>query len=142
MSHAHPILAESERSTFTEVRPRSERPTVPGGSLAALEAIDEDHGLLTDVPDQAGHSDVDGGPLSAVPASITTANGGSVSLVADGSFTYTPDAGFSGSDSFTYTVFDQDGDSDTATVLRAPDALTAASLAAWASKWSGASTKA
>ena len=42
VSHAHPVLAESERSTFTEVRPRSERPTVPGGSLAALEAIGED----------------------------------------------------------------------------------------------------
>ena len=32
--------------------------------------------------------------------------GGSVTLNADGSFTYTPDAGFTGADSFTYTLID------------------------------------
>jgi hypothetical protein len=41
---------------------------------------------------------------------------GSLSLNADGSFTYVPDANFSGSDSFTYIVTDSLGASDIATV--------------------------
>lgn len=36
----------------------------------------------------------------------TSANGGTVVLNNDGSFTYTPPAGFTGSDSFTYTITD------------------------------------
>jgi uncharacterized repeat protein (TIGR01451 family) len=36
----------------------------------------------------------------------TTANGGTVNLFADGSFTYLPAAGFAGTDSFTYTISD------------------------------------
>jgi hypothetical protein len=34
----------------------------------------------------------------------------------DGTFTYTPNAGFEGEDSFEYTITDADGDTDTATV--------------------------
>ena len=34
----------------------------------------------------------------------------------DGTFTYTPDAGAEGTDSFTYTITDSDGDSDSATI--------------------------
>ena len=34
----------------------------------------------------------------------------------DGTFTYTPAAGFNGSDSFTYTITDHDGETSTATV--------------------------
>jgi large repetitive protein len=41
---------------------------------------------------------------------------GTLDLAADGSFTYTPDADFNGSDSFTYTVSDGEFESDTATV--------------------------
>jgi len=47
---------------------------------------------------------------------ITTANGGTVVLHPDGSFTYTPATGFGGADNFTYTVRDGAGGSDTATV--------------------------
>jgi hypothetical protein len=43
------------------------------------------------------------------------ANGAAV-VNADGTVTYTPNSGYSGSDSFTYTVVDADGDSATATV--------------------------
>jgi HD-GYP domain-containing protein (c-di-GMP phosphodiesterase class II) len=49
-------------------------------------------------------TDYDGDPLTAVLAS-PAANGGVV-LNPDGSFTYTPDPGFTGSDSFTYTADD------------------------------------
>ena len=63
----------------------------------------------------AGDTDVDtpSANLSATPGTITTADGGTVTLASDGSFTYDPPAGDDGSDSFTYTVEDNDtGDSD------------------------------
>ena len=42
---------------------------------------------------------------------------GSLNLASDGAFTYQPDPGFEGNDSFTYRLIDQDGDlSNTATV--------------------------
>ena len=53
------------------------------------------------------------------PRTVSLASGpssGSLSLNADGSFTYLPGAHFSGSDSFTYIVTDSLGASDTATV--------------------------
>ena len=45
-----------------------------------------------------------------------TVNGGTVTVGADGSYTYTPAADFNGTDTFTYTVQDGEGGSDTATV--------------------------
>jgi len=68
--------------------------------------------VLTDGVD----SDVDGGTLTVTPQTITTAQGGSVALNADGSFTYTPAEDFFGEDSFDYTLLDGQGGTDTATV--------------------------
>ena len=59
-------------------------------------------------------SDPDGDDLTATLA--TGPANGSVVLNDDGSYTYTPDDGFSGDDSFTYTIDDGNGGSDTATV--------------------------
>ena len=59
-------------------------------------------------------SDADGDALTAVQQS-NPANG-AATLNADGSLTYTPDAGFSGSDSFTYVASDGIDDSNVATV--------------------------
>jgi Ca2+-binding RTX toxin-like protein len=55
------------------------------------------------------------------PATITafdaaSAFGGTVLNNGDGTFTYTPAAGFTGADSFTYTIADSDGDTSTAAV--------------------------
>ncbi|MEM9215592.1 MAG: Ig-like domain-containing protein [Cyanobacteria bacterium P01_F01_bin.150] len=61
-----------------------------------------------------GDVDADGDALTVAIASDPTS--GSVALSNDGSFTYTPDAGFSGEDSFTYTVDDSNGGTDTGTV--------------------------
>ena len=61
-----------------------------------------------------GDTDADGDTLTAAIA--TDPSNGSITLNADGSFTYTPNAGFSGDDSFTYTVNDGNGGTDTATV--------------------------
>ena len=52
-------------------------------------------------------NDVDGEPLRI--SSYTEARHGDLELNADGTFTYTPDAGFVGTDSFTYTVTDAVG---------------------------------
>ena len=53
-------------------------------------------------------SDSDGtlDPNATLVADVTD---GSLTLNPDGSFTYTPDPGFNGTDSFTYTVTDDDG---------------------------------
>lgn len=61
-------------------------------------------------------SDPDGDPLAVTAASLTTSNGGLVSLNADGSFSYVPNPAFVGADSFTYVLSDGQGGSDTATV--------------------------
>ena len=61
-------------------------------------------------------TDPDGDTLTfSVAASNTTSNGTLV-MNADGSYVYTPNADFVGSDSFTYTVTDGNGGSTTGTV--------------------------
>ncbi len=54
----------------------------------------------------ANDYDGDGDEITAVLETGTAVNGSSVSLNADGSFTYTPNANFTGSDSFTYSASD------------------------------------
>ena len=62
-------------------------------------------------------NDPDGsGAVSIFSYDSTSVNGGSVVLAADGSFTYYPAAGYSGTDTFTYTVHDVDDNADFATV--------------------------
>ena len=66
----------------------------------------------------ANDSDVDGvGPAISVTAgTFLSAQNGNVTINADGSFTYNPAPGFEGNDSFTYTLNDGEGPSDTGTV--------------------------
>ncbi|HUT10052.1 MAG TPA: ELWxxDGT repeat protein, partial [Thermoguttaceae bacterium] len=71
-------------------------------------AIDQDQGVL------ANDTDADGDVLTATLAGPATH--GMVTLDADGSFGYTPDAHFSGTDSFTYTLSDGVVTSDPVTV--------------------------
>ncbi len=59
-------------------------------------------------------SDPDGDPLTVV--GNTDPGNGVVVVNPDGTFTYTPNEGFSGDDSFTYTVDDGNGGTDVATV--------------------------
>jgi VCBS repeat-containing protein len=59
-------------------------------------------------------TDVDGDALTAMI--VDQPQHGSVSLAADGSFTYTPEENFHGTDSFTYTAGDGQADSEPATV--------------------------
>ena len=57
-------------------------------------------------------TDQDGDTLTVIAAVLTTAAGGQVSILADGSFSYQPAAGYLGEDSFDYTVTDPNGASD------------------------------
>jgi hypothetical protein len=61
-------------------------------------------------------SDPDGETISADAGTITSAHGGSVTLNSDGTFTYMPAPGFTGTDTFQYTVSDAHGTSSPATV--------------------------
>ncbi|NCR27335.1 MAG: hypothetical protein GPJ25_13450, partial [Microcystis aeruginosa LE13-04] len=54
----------------------------------------------------ANDINITGQPLSV--ETVTTTNHGTLSLAADGSFTYTPNADYVGTDSFTYRVFGAD----------------------------------
>ncbi len=58
--------------------------------------------------------DADGEVLSAIL--VTDVTNGELDLSADGSFTYTPDSGYSGTDFFTYVAFDGIEESEPATV--------------------------
>jgi hypothetical protein len=61
-----------------------------------------------------GDSDGDGDPIS--PILVNSPANGSLNLNGDGSFSYTPNAGFSGVDSFIYVANDGKDNSDVATV--------------------------
>jgi len=61
-------------------------------------------------------SDIDGDVLTYSPAGTIDTPNGTVVMNADGSFTYTPDADFSGIDAFDYTACDDDNNCATVTV--------------------------
>jgi Ca2+-binding RTX toxin-like protein len=61
-------------------------------------------------------TDPDNDPLQVVESSVATANRSTIALSADGSFSFTPPVDFVGTDSFSYTVSDGHGGTDTASV--------------------------
>jgi len=73
-------------------------------------------------------SDVDSPTLTAVL--VTGPTKGTLTLNANGSFTYTPNAGYSGGDSFTYKANDGKADSNVATVSISVVSATAATFTA------------
>ncbi|HSS21263.1 MAG TPA: Calx-beta domain-containing protein [Pyrinomonadaceae bacterium] len=94
---------------------------VPGSLRATPVAVDDSYSATGNVRISVAAPGVLGNDFTGVPnATITappstSANGGDVSLAADGSFTYNPPAGFEGADSFTYTLTNSEG-SNSATV--------------------------
>ena len=92
-------------------------------------SVDEDATLNVAAAGVLGNdSDIDGDALSAVLVSGPAH--GSLTLNADGSFDYTPDANFNGSDSFTYKANDGAADSNVATVSITVNAVNDAPIAA------------
>ena len=94
----------------------------PEGTGTPIEAADDSYSvdaettLTIDVAGGVLANDVDaeGDPLTA--AVVTGPANGTVTLAADGSFVYTPNAGFTGSDTFTYEATDGTNVSNEATV--------------------------
>jgi VCBS repeat-containing protein len=82
--------------------------------------VDKFSGLLSN--DYDGNLDefyikVNGQNLTTDSANTTFATtNGNVTVYGDGSFSYSPNNGYQGLDSFTYTLVDNDGESDTSTV--------------------------
>ena len=72
--------------------------TLPGTDLTSENVLDNDYGPGITITDNTEPSD------------------GTLTLAADGTFTYSPDTVFIETDSFTYTITDDDGKTDTATV--------------------------
>ena len=92
-------------------------------------STDEDTPLTISEPGVlANDSDVEGDSLAS--GTIAGPSHGSLSLVADGSFVYTPDSGFSGADSFTYQANDGQLNSNVATVRVTVNAVNSAPVAA------------
>ncbi len=85
----------------------------------------EDTAALIDV--KANDTDVDQGDTLTITNVTTPAHG--TAVVEDGKVKYTPNANYNGSDSFTYTVSDGNGGTDTATVSITVNAVNDAPVA-------------
>ncbi len=89
-------------------------------------ARDNDYAVIEDTPfvgnvltDDTGagvDSDIDGDSLTVTTTPVMDVSNGTLLLAADGSFTYTPNAGFNGMDSFVYEIRDPGGLSSIAVV--------------------------
>ena len=88
-------------------------PPVNNPPLAVDDTVTTSQNTSVTIDVLGNDSDADDDPLTL--ASVTQGTHGSVTK-SDSDVTYTPDAGFTGSDSFTYTVSDGNGGTDTATV--------------------------
>lgn len=103
-----PPMSDSERFTITvgnEVVATADTYSVSSGSNLVVDAA---NGVLA--------NDGTGGAASLTVSIVDQASNGTVVLAADGSFTYTPDAGFGGSDTFTYLADDGNGNTAQGTV--------------------------
>jgi VCBS repeat-containing protein len=105
-------IGDSNVATVTiTVNPVNDAPV----AIAEGYAVDQDTTLdVAAAGILANDSDVDGDPLTAVL--VTATSDGGLTLNSDGSFTYVPNTGFFGSDSFTYRANDGTVDSNVATV--------------------------
>ncbi|MDT8326987.1 MAG: Hint domain-containing protein [Roseovarius sp.] len=82
--------------------------------VAGDDAVPTDFETAIDIPVLGNDTDVDGDTLRV--DSVGPASNGTTAINADGTLAYTPNAGFSGTDTFDYTVTDDNGGTDTATV--------------------------
>jgi len=92
------------------VSPVNDTPEAVNDSAATLEDTP------VDIDAAANDMDVDGNLDPSTVSVITQPSNGTVVNNGDGTFTYTPDANFNGTDSFSYEICDTDGLCDTATV--------------------------
>jgi len=101
-------LDSAPASVTINVTPVNDAPTTTGQSVSGTED--------TPIPGQLTASDVDGDTLTYVLAQNGAPAHGSVTVNADGSYSYTPALHYYGPDSFTYQVSDGHGGTATAAV--------------------------
>jgi len=102
------VVGENELIVKIDLNPglANQKPVVVGDAYST----NQNTPLNVAAPGVLGNdSDVDGDVLSA--AVVTVPANGTLVLNADGSFSYTPNAGFSGADAFTYAASDGNGGS-------------------------------
>ena len=92
IDNAPPIATDDEFTSLADV---------PLTSSVMSNDTDPDSDVIT-IADPAG-------VVATAPQIIATTAGGSVTLNADGTFTYTPPTGFIGEDTFDYTIVDPSG---------------------------------
>ena len=118
--HLHAGRQLQRHRTASPTRPATARPTATSATVThhgqrrsttrrwpatTATRTDEDTPLTVAAPGVLGNdTDADGDPLTAVLVSGPAH--GTLTLNADGSFTYTPDANYNGPDSFTYKASD------------------------------------
>ncbi len=102
--------------TMTPTPSPTPTPNTPPNAAADVSSVNEDTTLNINAPGVLGNdTDAQNDALTAV-VQTSPANAASFALNADGSFSYTPQPNFNGTDSFTYTAFDGSFSSNTATV--------------------------
>ncbi|NEZ56958.1 calcium-binding protein [Adonisia turfae] len=107
VENVDPVAQNQSYSTFGNTVLEVAGADIPGNEVASVTSATS---LLT------GATDANGDTLSVLEETKTTTEGGSVTINADGSFFYTPEAGdASVADTFTFTVLDGNGGSSTAT---------------------------
>jgi hypothetical protein len=82
-------------------------------------ALDDNFSTLEDTPVlliNATSNDTLADEATIIHFDATSLQGGNVTQASDGTFSYTPKANYNGIDSFTYTIKDSDGQTDTATI--------------------------
>ena len=97
-------LSNGTDTAVITVNPVNDAPLAMGESITLAEDTTFNSLNLLD-----NDSDPDGDVLTVVTTPIQSPINGTVILSADGSFSYTPNADFDGSDSFTYRVSDSNG---------------------------------
>jgi len=99
----HAIFAEALVAAITRPVASDDRIVTPQATPVAINVLENDSDPLDD-------------PLEIADFSSSTANGGTIILDDNGNLLYEPDPEFTGIDSFEYTVANEEGNTDTATV--------------------------
>lgn len=98
-----------ETAFLVEVQPVNDPPTAIDDTVSVVEITDFSIGVL------ANDHDVDGDPLTVT--SVGQGRVGRVTVNQDNTIRYTAPLGFTGTDSFVYTIADTTGSTDSATVF-------------------------
>ena len=94
-----------------EIRPPNQAPTAVNDNYIVYQELTPFHAYVSILA-----NDTDDWGLSLITPNVTTAQGVNITIASDGTFDYTPPAGFVGDDTFNYTIADDKGLQSTATV--------------------------